>query len=229
LAYVPGDVVLWPHLTGEETLELFARLGPPIDRAYRAELVDRFQLDVSKLARAYSSGNRQKVALVAAFATRAELLVMDEPSGGLDPLMDIEFRRCVTEAADRGQTVFLSSHVLSEVEVLCHRVGILRTGRLVEVAGIDELQRLRSLTVDVTFSGPAPTFEGVPGVEAVDRLGADSIRLRLSGSPAATLRALAGAEVVTIEMKEASLEEIFLTYYGDPGAPRPDAGPEALR
>src|SRR3954463_12661508 len=126
LAYVPADVALWPSFTGQECLDLLAGVGPGTDLAYRAELVDRFGLDPGKKARAYSTGNRQKVALVAAFATRAPLLVLDEPTSGLDPLMEREFRRAVGQAArDRGQTVFLSSHQLAEVEAVCDRVGIL--------------------------------------------------------------------------------------------------------
>ncbi len=137
LAYVPADVALWPNLTGAETLALLGNLGSVgTDRAYQAELVERFDLQVDRRCGTYSTGNRQKVALVAAFATRARLLVLDEPTSGLDPLMEQEFRTCLREAADRGQTVFLSSHHLAEVEAVCDRVGILRAGRLVEVAGL---------------------------------------------------------------------------------------------
>src|SRR4029453_17952491 len=135
IAYVPADVALWPQLTGAEILELMARTGPGIDTGYRDELVERFALDLSKPARAYSTGNRQKVALVAAFAARAPLLVLDEPTSGLDPLMEREFRHCITEAAEHGQTVFLSSHRLDEVEAVCQRVGVLRGGRWGEGAG----------------------------------------------------------------------------------------------
>src|SRR3954468_5125958 len=124
LAYVPADVSLWPTLTGSEILELLGNVGPAVDTAYRAELIRRFQLDLDRPGKAYSTGNRQKVALVAAFATRAPLLVLDEPTSGLDPLMELEFRRCIGEAAERGQTVFLSSHQLAEVEAVCQRVGI---------------------------------------------------------------------------------------------------------
>ena len=156
LAYVPADVALWPNLTGAETLALLGNLGSVgTDRAYQAELVERFDLQVNRRCGTYSTGNRQKVALIAAFATRAPLLVLDEPTSGLDPLMEQEFRACLREAADRGQTVFLSSHHLAEVEAVCDRVGILRAGRLVEVAGLAELRRLRVTEVTATFSGPA--------------------------------------------------------------------------
>ena len=157
----PADVALWPSFTGQECLDLLAGVGPGTDLAYRAELVERFGLDPGKRARAYSTGNRQKVALVAAFATRAPLLVLDEPTSGLDPLMEREFRRCIPEAAGRGQTVFLSSHQLAEVEAVCTRVGILRAGRLVEVAGLEELRRLRRSEVTVDLACPAPGLEAL--------------------------------------------------------------------
>ena len=154
LAYVPADVALWPNLTGAEILELLGNVGPGIDHAYRTELVDRFDLDLDRPGRTYSTGNRQKVSLVAAFATRAPLLVLDEPTSGLDPLMEREFRRCVMQARERGQSVFLSSHQLAEVEALCDRVGILRAGRLVEIDTIADLRRLRRTVVEVGFAGP---------------------------------------------------------------------------
>ena len=214
IAYVPGDVSLWPTLTGAESLELMARAGPGTDLAYRAELIERFHLEVDKRGRAYSTGNRQKVALVAALSTRARLLVMDEPTSGLDPLMDREFRRCLGEAAARGATVFLSSHQLTEVEAVCHRVGILRHGRLVEVAGLDELRRMRRTEVEITFTGPAPHLVGVPGVNDAWSPAPDRLRLSLIGPQGPALRAIAAADVNGIEVREPTLEEIFLEYYG---------------
>ncbi|HXV93056.1 MAG TPA: ABC transporter ATP-binding protein [Pseudonocardia sp.] len=216
MAHVPADVTLWPALTGAETLELLARTGPGIDRAYRDELVERFELDLSRPGRTYSTGNRQKVALVAAFATRAPLLVLDEPTAGLDPLMEREFQRAVAEARERGQTVFLSSHLLAEVEAVCDRVAILRAGRLVEVAGISDLRQLHRTEVEVTVAGPAPDLTAVPGVEAVEQVGPARLRFSLTGAPAAALRALAEADVTALEVREPSLEEIFLAYYGAP-------------
>lgn len=214
LAYVPADVALWPALTGAETLHLLGRVGPGVDLAYREELIDRFELDLDKPGRAYSTGNRQKVALVAAFATRAPLLVLDEPTSGLDPLKEREFRRCVSEARDRGQTVFLSSHQLAEVEAVCDRVAILRAGRLVEVARIAELRRLRRTHVEASFTGPVPDLTGVPGVSGVEDMGGSGVRFSLTGPAAAALRVLAAAEVTAIAMREPTLEEIFLDYYG---------------
>jgi ABC-2 type transport system ATP-binding protein len=223
LAYVPADVVLWPFLTGAEILELLARIGPGTDLRYRAELVRRFEVEVDRPARTYSTGNRQKVALVAALSTVAPLLVLDEPTSGLDPLMEREFRRCVSEARDRGRTVFLSSHKLGEVEALCDRVGILRAGRLVEVALIEELRRLRRTEVELSWAGAAPVLDGAPGVSGIERLGRSRLRFSLTGSPAEALRALAAVDVTAIEVREPTLEEIFLEYYGETaGGPGPD-------
>ncbi|HVL84799.1 MAG TPA: ABC transporter ATP-binding protein [Pseudonocardia sp.] len=214
LAYVPADVALWPSLTGAEVLELLARTGPGTDLGYREELVRRFELDLTRPGRTYSTGNRQKVALVAAFATRAPLLVLDEPTSGLDPLMEREFRTCVAEARGRGQTVFLSSHLLGEVEAVCDRVGILRAGRLVEVAGIADLRRLRRTDVEVAFAGPAPELGAVPGVVGVEALAPGRLRFTLSGAPGPALRALAAVDVTALQVREPTLEEIFLDYYG---------------
>jgi ABC-2 type transport system ATP-binding protein len=215
LAYVPADVALWPRLTGAETLELLGRTGAGVDVAYRDELVDRFGLDLSRPAGAYSTGNRQKVALVAAFATRAPLLVLDEPTSGLDPLMEREFRRAVGQARERGQTVFLSSHQLAEVEAVCDRVAILRAGRLVDVATVAGLRRLRRTEVAVGFAGAVPDLTAVPGIEAVEADGAGRLRFALTGSPAPALRALAAADVAALTVREPTLEEIFLAYYGE--------------
>ncbi|AGM05868.1 ABC transporter ATP-binding protein [Amycolatopsis keratiniphila] len=215
LGYVPGDVALWPDLTGGEILELLARVGPGIDPGYRAELVRRFEVDLGKPAKAYSTGNRQKVALVAAFASRAPLLVMDEPTSGLDPLMEQVFRRCVAEARERGQTVFLSSHQLAEVEAVCDRVGILRAGRLVEIAGIPELRRLHRTSVEIGYRGAEPSLGDVPGVMDVERPRAGLLWFTLAGPPGPALRALAAADVTMLSMREPTLEEIFLDYYGE--------------
>ncbi|WP_127506231.1 ABC transporter ATP-binding protein [Actinoplanes solisilvae] len=217
LAYVPADVALWPQLTGAEILELLARTGPGTDRAYQAELVDRFSLDPNKPARTYSTGNRQKVALVAAFATRAPLLILDEPTSGLDPLMEREFRTAVREACDRGQTVFLSSHQLAEVEAVCDRVAILRTGQLAEVATVNDLRRLHRTEIEVSFTGAQPDLSTVTGVDDIDTVAAGRIRFSLTGPPAPALKALAAADVATLSVREPSLEEIFLGYYGEAG------------
>jgi ABC-2 type transport system ATP-binding protein len=151
------------------------------DAAYRDLLVERFQLDTAKKVRALSKGNRQKVQLIAALASRAELLILDEPTSGLDPLMEMAFRETVHEAKERGQTVFLSSHILSEVEVVCDRVGILREGRLVDQGTLAELRHLGAKTVEVTFDGGVPRLPALPGVE-VAGAGANAVRFEVSGS-----------------------------------------------
>ncbi|GAA2557561.1 ABC transporter ATP-binding protein [Pseudonocardia hydrocarbonoxydans] len=213
LAHVPADVALWPSLTGAETLDLLARIGPGTDPARRAELVERFELDPSKPGRTYSTGNRQKVALVAAFATRAPVLVLDEPTSGLDPLMEQQFRLAVAQARDDGRTVFLSSHQLAEVDAVCDRVGILRDGRLVEIADVTDLRGLHRTEVLAVVRGPVPALHGVPGVSGVSVDGG-RVRFDLVGPPAPALQALAGADVVSLRMREPTLEEIFLGYYG---------------
>jgi ABC-2 type transport system ATP-binding protein len=221
LAYVPADVALWPALTGQECLDLLAGVGPGTDLAYREELVARFRLEPDRRARTYSTGNRQKVALVAAFSTRTPLLVLDEPTSGLDPLMEREFRRCITEAAERGQTVFLSSHKLVEVEAVCTRVGILRAGRLVEVAGLEDLRRLRRSEVVVDLARPAPELQRLVELpEVADLRWVSDLQLTLSlvGAPGPVLRALADADVARLDVREPSLEEIFLDYYGQAAA-----------
>lgn len=215
LAYVPADVALWPRLTGAEILELLACIGPGVDVAYRDELVDRFDLELDKPAKTYSTGNRQKVALVAAFATRAPLLVLDEPTSGLDPLMERVFRGCVAEARERGQTVFLSSHQLDEVEAVCDRVAILRAGRLVEVDSIADLRRLRRTVVEVSYRGPQPDLRDIAGVSGVEQLDGNRLRFNITGSPAPALGALAAADVTALAVHEPTLEEVFLDYYGE--------------
>lgn len=218
LAHVPADVALWPQMTGAECLDLLDHIGPGTDRAYRDELVARFELDVDRPARTYSTGNRQKVALVAAFATRAPLLLLDEPTSGLDPLMEQVFRAVVREARENGQTVLLSSHQLDEVEALCDRVAVLRSGRLVEVARMADLRRLHRSEVEASFAGVVPALEGVPGVDGLEALGDGRVRFLLSGPPAAAMATLAAADVTTLRITEPSLEDVFLTYYGAGGS-----------
>ena len=214
LAYVPADVALWPDLTGAEILELLGNIGPGIDSEYRAELVARFQLDLGRPGKSYSTGNRQKVALVAAFATRAPLLVLDEPTSGLDPLMEREFRLCVRQARALGQTVFLSSHKLEEVDAVCDRVAILRAGRLVEIDAIADLRRLRRTVVEVSYYGAQPVLDNIAGVSGVEHLDGQRLRFSLAGPPAPALHALAATDVTALAMREPTLEEIFLDYYG---------------
>ena len=215
VAYVPGEATLWPSLTGAETLELLARLHGQTDRTYRNELIRRFDLNTSVRIRAYSKGNRQKVNLIAALASRADLLVLDEPTAGLDPVMEQAFRLSIREAVERGQTVFLSSHVLSEVEALCDRVAILRRGRLAEIGTLAQLRHLSALTVEATFPGQPPDLAGIPGVSAVTVAGRQ-LTCQVRGPVGDLLAALAAARPDSLLSREPSLEELFLTIYGDP-------------
>jgi ABC-2 type transport system ATP-binding protein len=212
VAYVAGEPFLWPSLTGAETLEFLAGLRGGVDTAYRGELVERFQLDTRKKVRALSKGNRQKVQLIAALSSRADLLLLDEPTSGLDPLMEMVFREAVLEAKARGQAVFLSSHILSEVEALCDRVGILSRGRLVDQGTLAQLRHLSSQTVEVTFAGEPPSLPPLSGVQ-VERAGPNRLRFEVSGSVGPLVAALAGHPVESLVSREPSLEEIFLHHY----------------
>ncbi len=225
LAFVPGEANLWPSLTGDESLHLLGRVQGRVDVAYRDELTARFDLDPTKKVRAYSKGNRQKIVLIAALMTRADLLVLDEPTSGLDPLMEQAFRQSVHEARERGQTVFLSSHIMSEVEALCDRVGILRDGRLVEMGTLAEMRHLSALAVEATIEGPVPDLTRVPGVSAVEADGR-SVRCHVRGSVEPLLKVLAAAGATGLLSREPSLEELFLAQYGADGqgaAARPRA------
>lgn len=236
LAYVPSVAELWPGLTGEETLQLLGNLHGDVDLAYRDVLVDRFELDVHKKNRAYSHGNRQKVVLIAGFATRADLLMLDEPTTGLDPLMGQVFQACVREARDRGQTVLLSSHILSEVEATCDRVGMLRAGRLVDVGSLASLRHLSSVHLRATVRGPLPDLSALPGVTNVEvrgpgaprhdgdggddggaiggEAGGTRVDCDVTGDIGPLVDALAGAGVTWLTTREPSLEELFLRHYG---------------
>ena len=213
LAYCPGEATLWPALTGEETLHLLGEVQGRVDPAYRAELIARFDLDPSKKVRAYSKGNRQKVVLIAALMGRPDLLMLDEPTSGLDPLMEQAFRHSVTEAKGNGQTVFLSSHILSEAEALCDRVAILRAGRLVEIGTLADMRHLSALSVEIVFEGPPPDLSRVPGVRAVVVEG-NRLRCQVLGPMDPLVKALAGATVRDLLSREPSLEELFLAHYG---------------
>ena len=216
VGYVAGDVALWPQLTGRETLSLLASLHGSNDDAYRDQLIERFELDPDKRIRAYSKGNRQKVAIIAALATRADVLLLDEPTSGLDPLMERAFREAVVETQQRGQAVLLSSHMLSEVEQLCARVAMIREGRLVTVADVSELRARVDLEFEVI--GEVDDLSDVPGVTSVEPLD-DGVRVRVSGPPGPLLEALSRQPVRSLRTREASLEEIFLSYYDQTTSP----------
>lgn len=220
LAYVPGDVTLWPGLSGGEILDLLARMRGGDDRQYRAELVDRFDLDLRTRGGAYSTGNRQKVALVAALAADTELLVLDEPTSGLDPLMEEAFRQTVSQERDRGRTVLLSSHLLSEVEALCDRVTIVRSGRTVETGSLAELRHLSRITVTAELTaGPDPLAD-LPGIHDVTVEGT-SVRLHADPEALETLCAeLARLGVRDLAVARPTLEDLFLRHYASDGDPR---------
>jgi polyether ionophore transport system ATP-binding protein len=218
LAYVPGDVTLWPSMTGGEIIDLLARLrGGQGDKQRRQELIERFDLDPSKKARAYSKGNRQKVALIAALASDAELLLLDEPTSGLDPLMEAAFRECVNAERHDGRTVLLSSHILAEAEALADRVTIIRAGRTVESGTLADLRHLTRTSVDAELDGPV-VLDGLPGVHDAVVEGA---RLRCEVDNAAlteVLRRLTAVGVRTLTCRPPTLEELFLRHYADQGS-----------
>jgi ABC-2 type transport system ATP-binding protein len=214
LAYVPGEAALWPSLTGAETLHLLGSVHGKYDKKYRDELIKRFKFDPNKKVRAYSKGNRQKINLIAAFMTHAELLVLDEPTSGLDPLMEQAFRECVLEAKKNGQTVFLSSHILDEVEALCDRVAILRAGELVEVGTLAEMRHLSALSVEATFAEKPPKISHIKGVSRV-RTSSHHLSCQVQGPVDELLTVLAAAHPQTLISREPSLEELFLSLYGD--------------
>ena len=222
LAYVPGDVSLWPNLSGGEVVDLFLRMrGAPADHPWRAEMLERFELDPTKKGRAYSKGNRQKVALVAAFAAPADLLILDEPTSGLDPLMEEVFAATIAERRSDGTTVLLSSHILSEVERLADRVTIIREGRTVETGSLDEMRHLHRSRVRAEVVGPVPDLSGVPGVHDLSVEGSVvSCTVQPEGLPA-VLGALTAAGVRTLTSTPPSLEELFLDAYRRPRPAEP--------
>jgi len=214
LAYVPGDVALWPNLTGGETVDLLGRLRGGIDSGRRDALMERFSLDPTKKGRSFSKGNRQKVALVAALASDVELLLLDEPTSGLDPLMEAEFRRCIVEERDRGRTVLLSSHILSEIESACSHVTIIREGRTVESGSLADLRHLTDVVVEAELAGPAPdTLRELSGVSGLVVDGSH-IECRVTNSGLeGLLRALTAVGVQSLTSGPPSLEDLFLRFY----------------
>jgi ABC-2 type transport system ATP-binding protein len=218
LAYVPGDVTLWPNLTGGEVIDLLGRLRGGIDAKRRATLIERFDLDPAKKCRAYSKGNRQKVALVAALASDAELLILDEPTSGLDPLMEAVFRDFIGEIRDDGRTVLLSSHILGEVEALCGRVSIIRAGRTVDTGTLDELRHLARTSIRAELAEPPRGLADLPGVhDAVvegTRVAFDVDNTSLD----VALKHITSFGVRSLTSSPPTLEELFLRHYADGAA-----------
>ncbi len=224
LAYVPGDVSLWPKLSGGEIIDIFGRLRGDLDDRRRDELLERFELDPTKKARTYSKGNRQKVALVAALASSAELLILDEPTSGLDPLMEAVFQDCIREMKAEGRTVLLSSHILAEVEALCDRVSIIRAGRTVQSGTLSELRHLTVTSVDVETAQTPTGLAELPGVHDVRvddrraRFGVDTNQLE------GAMRHLAALGIRSLTSQPPTLEELFLRHYGDELDHEPEPG-----
>jgi ABC-2 type transport system ATP-binding protein len=213
IAYVPGDVTLWPSLTGGETIDLLARMRGGIDDRRRAELIDRFGLDPSKKARTYSKGNRQKVSLISAFASHARLLLLDEPSTGLDPLMENIFQQCVREANHRGTTVLLSSHILAETEALCDRLTIIRAGRTVETGTLDSMRHLSRTSITAEMLRHPGDLSLIPGVEDVS-LDGSTLRAQVdSESLGRVIKVLGDAGVRSLISQPPTLEDLFLRHY----------------
>ncbi len=215
IAYVPGETNLWPSLSGAETLKFLANLHGSIDEAYQKELIKKFDFDPNKKVRTYSKGNRQKIALIAAFATRADLLIFDEPTSGLDPVMAKIFRDEVLAAKKNGQTVFLSSHILEEVEELCDRIAVLRAGKLVELGTLDELRHFSAVTVEATFTGKPPSVSGIKGVSNIE-IHDHFLRCNITGSIDELLTVISKAKPVSFLSRKPSLEELFLAIYKTP-------------
>ncbi len=221
VGYLPGELALDPDLTGGQILEYFGNLRGGVDQTYLKQLIARLEFDPTRKFRQYSSGNKRKLGLIQAFMHRPRLLILDEPTSGLDPLNQQEFDRMVKEVRDDGRTVFLSSHILTEVEQTCHRVAIIREGRLVRIGGVAELKDIKVHEVLITFAEavPAAEFAHLPGVEQAETLtDGYTLRLTVSGGIDAIVKAAAHHSVVTLSSHEPSLEDIFLRYYEGDGA-----------
>src|SRR5213078_1773412 len=220
VGYMPGEPALDPNLTGGQILEYFANLRGSVDQAYLKRLVERFELDTSRKFRQYSTGNKRKVVLIQAFMHRPRLLILDEPTSGLDPLNQQEFDRMVFEARDEGRTIFLSSHVLSEVEKTCTTVGIIRDGHLVRLGDVAEVKAIKRYEMTITFAAaiPVETFKTLDGVIEVGPLNnGHGVRLAMQGPADAVIKAAARYPVVSLTSFEPSLEDIFLRYYEGDG------------
>jgi ABC-2 type transport system ATP-binding protein len=213
LAYVPGDVALWPTMSGGEVIDLLGRLRGGLDAQRRARLIERFELDPTKKGRAYSKGNRQKVALIAALASDVELLLLDEPTAGLDPLMEAMFRDCIAEERDRGRTVLLSSHILAEVEALADRISIIRNGRNVESGTLAELRHLTRTAVAADLAGPPNGLRDLPGVHDLEIHGT-RVRCQVDTEHLdELLTALGAAGVRSLTSQPPTLEQLFMRHY----------------
>ncbi|NCU18498.1 ABC transporter ATP-binding protein [Pallidibacillus pasinlerensis] len=213
IAYVPGDVNLWPNLTGGEVIDLFLKMKGEINKARRDELIERFKLDPTKKCRSYSKGNRQKVALVAAFASDADLYILDEPTSGLDPLMEHIFQESVREVKNEGKTVFLSSHILSEVEKLCDKVAIIRQGKIIDDGSLQEMRHLTRNKMTVQTKEPITELEKLPGVHNIEKENGD-ISFHVDTDQLDTvIRHISSFGIIKLESAPPTLEDLFMRHY----------------
>lgn len=214
IAYIPGDVNLWPNLTGGEVIDFLGRLNGQVDSNLKQELLEKFQLNPKKKCRSYSKGNRQKVALVSAFLSDAEVLILDEPTSGLDPLMEQVFQSCILESKKQGKTIFLSSHILAEVEALCDRVGIIRQGKIVEEGTLDELRHLTRSTVTVQLNNQ----DDIKDIEGIYDLLKLNEKWKFSvdtNAMVSVMQRLASMGIKSLVAEPPTLEELFIRHYGE--------------
>lgn len=213
VAYVPGEVNLWPNLTGGETIDLFVKLRGSNNKSRRDELIERFDLDPSRKCRTYSKGNRQKVALIAAFASDADLYILDEPTSGLDPLMENVFQECVREAKQEGKSIFLSSHILSEVEKLCDKVSIIRQGKIIETGTLEELRHLTRTSIFVQTKETIPALNELKGVHDIEEKD-NSIYFQVDTEELANvIKYISQFEILKLESAPPTLEDLFMRHY----------------
>ncbi|MBS4219843.1 ABC transporter ATP-binding protein [Bacillus sp. FJAT-49711] len=213
IAYVPGDVNLWPNLTGGEVIDLFVKLRGTNHKSRREELIQKFNLDPSKKCRTYSKGNRQKVALISAFSSEADLYILDEPTSGLDPLMEKVFQECVMDAKKAGKSVLLSSHILSEVEKLCDRVGIIREGKIIESGSLNELRHLTRLNLVVETKQPITALQELKGVHDIKRK-EQSLSFQVDSEELDTVMIyISQFGIVRLESTPPTLEDLFMRHY----------------
>ncbi len=215
IAYVPGEVNLWPNLTGGEVIDLFVRLRASNNKSRREELIERFNLDPSKKCRTYSKGNRQKVALIAAFASEADLYILDEPTSGLDPLMENVFQECVIEAKHQGKSILLSSHILSEVEKLCDKVSIIRQGKIIESGSLDELRHLTRTSMVIQTKEPVYALDELKGVHDIEKKNS-SIYFQVDTEELdKVMKHISKFGIVKLENAPPTLEDLFMRHYKD--------------
>jgi len=217
IAYVPGDVNLWPNLTGGEVIDLFVRLRKGVQKRYQKELLERFDLDPSKKCRTYSKGNRQKVALVAAFASDVDLYILDEPTSGLDPLMEGIFQECVKEVKAAGKSVLLSSHILSEVEELCDKVNIIRQGKIIEAGTLNELRHLTRTDIIVQTSRPLEGLESNPNIHNIKQMPTGLFFTVDTEVLGAVIADISRHDIISLQCMPPTLEQLFISHYAERG------------